>query len=233
MLAPLSVIVPTLNSAGCLPGLADCLVEGVRKQMIRELVISDGGSEDGTEAIADGLGARFIVGGASRGRQLAAGARIAGGRWFLFLHADTVLATGWSEDVAWHMTHRPELASHFRLGFIGGGFCAGFVAGWANFRSIILGLPYGDQGLLISRQQYEQSGGYPDIPLMEDVAIARALRKRIRPMNSTILTDPRRYQEEGWLMRGSRNLITLVRYLLGTSPATLARGYNRRQDETR
>ena len=233
MLAPLSVIVPTLNSAGSLPELSACLVEGVRRQLIGELIISDGGSGDSTEEIADGLGARFIRGSAGRGGQLAAGARIAGGEWFLFLHSDTILASGWSEDVAWHMANRPELAGHFRLGFVSGGVCADFVAGWANFRSAILGLPYGDQGLLISRLQYEQSGGYPDIPLMEDVAIARVLRKRIRPMNSTILTAPRRYQEEGWLVRGSRNLITLIRYLLGAPPATLSRGYYRVQDRNR
>ena len=101
------------------------------------------------------------------------------------------------------------------------------VSRWANLRARAFGLPYGDQGLLIPRALYESVGGYPDIALMEDVAIARALRGKLTTIPATAWTSAERYQRQGWLRRGSRNLMTLTRYLLGADPAKLARSYSR------
>ena len=102
-----------------------------------------------------------------------------------------------------------------------------FVAGWANLRSRGLGLPYGDQGLLIHRQIYDAAGGYRDMALMEDVALARALRGQLRGLDHDAVTSASKYQKQGWLRRGARNLWTLARYGAGVSPDRLAQAYRR------
>ena len=231
MRAPLSVIVPTLNSASDLPRLSAGLFEGVRSSLVRELLIADCGSSDETAEISDRLGARIITTSKGRGNQLAAGARAAGGDWFLFLHADTFLAEGWAREVEHHIRSSPDKAAYFRLRFSSGGFFAAWVSGWANVRSAAFGLPYGDQGLLISRKLYNETGGYREIELFEDVEIARALRGRLQALHGYAISDPRRYTEEGWLIRGSLNLATFTRYLIGASPDRLARQYYRRNED--
>ena len=101
------------------------------------------------------------------------------------------------------------------------------VAAWANLRSRLFGLPYGDQGLLASRALYDQVGGFADIPLMEDVAMARALRGRMRGVRCRIETGAERYLAQGWVRRGARNLWTLVRYFGGVAPEKLVKGYQK------
>lgn len=227
MRAPLSVIIPTLNSAAALGPTTASLMEGVDAGIVRELVISDGGSSDSITQIAEELGAIFVESRRGRGVQLAAGARAASGKWMLFIHADTQVGAGWSSVVSSHMSSRPEIAGYFRLRFRSAGFAPRLVAAWANVRSKRLGLPYGDQGLLISRDHYDQIGGYSDIPLMEDVDIVRRLEGRMRMLDCEALTSASRYLEDGWFRRGSRNLSTLAKYLLGASPESLVKGYER------
>lgn len=223
MRAALSVIIPTLNAQDGLAVSLSSLGEGLEAGLIRELVISDGGSTDATLHIAEEAGAVVVQGTASRGGQLRRGAEAAGGAWLLFLHADTVLPPGWPELVKAQMNSGRPAA--FRLRFDSVGVMAGLVAGWANLRSRAFGLPYGDQGLLISRGDHDAVGGFPDIPLMEDVAMARALRGRLDLMPGCVTTSAARYRREGWLRRGARNLLTLLRYLAGADPKDLARQY--------
>ena len=175
MRAPISVVIPTLNAGESLPGCLAALGEGLQAGLIRELIVSDGGSDDATLEISEAAGAVLIEGMPSRGGQLRRGAGAAQGAWFLFLHADSWLAPGWSEAALAHM--ESDKAGYFRLRFDRGGLPGRVVAGWANLRSRLFGLPFGDQGLLIPRDLYDALGGYPDIPLMEDVALARALAK--------------------------------------------------------
>ena len=120
-----------------------------------------------------------------------------------------------------------EGAAVFRLGFDVDGVMPRFVAGWANLRTALFGLPYGDQGLLIPQHVLDAIGGYPDQPLMEDVAIARRLRGQITRLPLTVRTSAARYRKDGWIRRGGRNLLLLLRYLLGADPASLARAYRR------
>ncbi|WP_375687243.1 TIGR04283 family arsenosugar biosynthesis glycosyltransferase [Pseudooceanicola sp. LIPI14-2-Ac024] len=226
MRAPISVIIPTLDAAAALPGCAAALFEGLQAGLIREVVVSDGGSADRTREVAGELGATWVEGPPSRGGQLARGVAAASGPWLLVLHADTQLAPGWSEAAVSHM--QTGDAGYFRLAFARGGWRARGVAGWANVRSRLAGLPYGDQGMLLPRDLYDAVGGFPDQPLMEDVALARALKGRLRAIAATAVTSPERYEAAGWLRRGTRNLATLTRYLLGTDPETLAQAYRRR-----
>ncbi|MBQ0751150.1 MAG: TIGR04283 family arsenosugar biosynthesis glycosyltransferase [Roseovarius sp.] len=225
MRAALSVVIPTRNAGAGLPSCLAALMEGLEAGLIRELIVSDAGSEDATLQIADAAGAVIVQGAASRGGQLRRGAQVAGGDWLLFLHADTVLPPGWAGVVSARMAQGGPAA--FRLAFDAAGVMPRLVAGWANLRSRVLGLPYGDQALLIARNDYEAVGGFADIPLMEDVAIARALKGRIALLPLAVTTSAARYQREGWLWRGARNLWTLIRYLCGVDPEVLAKAYRR------
>ncbi len=226
MTAPVSVVIPTLEEADrigpCLGALGEAAMEGV----IHEVVIADGGSGDGIGEIAEAVGARLITAPAGRGTQLAAGAEAARGQWLLFVHADTVLASGWGTAVLAHIQTRPDRAGWFDLAFDPPGAAARLVAGWANLRSFFLGLPYGDQGLLISRQLYDEVGGYAPMPLMEDVdLVSRIGHSRLVRLGARAVTSARRYRADGWLRRGWRNLSTLALYYLGADPQRLARRY--------
>jgi len=228
MRAAVSIVIPTLNAAETLPGCLAALFEGLEAGAIRELVIADGGSGDATLAIAEAAGAVVVQGAASRGGQLRQGAAAAKGDWLLFLHADTVLESGWSAAVLAHVATAPERAGYFRLRFDAGGVPARLVAGWANLRARLFGLPFGDQGLLISRDLHDRVGGFADIELMEDVAMARALgRKRLAMLGAIARTSARRYATEGWLRRGARNMGLQLRFLSGAAPERLARRYRR------
>ena len=224
MRAKLSVVMPTLNAEAGLARALPALAEGLEAGLIRELVISDGGSQDATARIAEAAGAVLVTGAASRGGQLRRGVGVARGEWLLVVHADSVLPQGWPEVVKAHIAHGQGAAA-FRLSFDARGLAPVIVAGWANLRSKVFGLPYGDQGLLLSRSDYDAAGGYPDIPLMEDVALARALGRRVALLPATVTTSADRYRRDGWLRRGGRNLWLLLRYLGGARPEELARRY--------
>lgn len=226
MPAPVSIVIPTLNAEAELPAALEHLMEGLAAGLIRELVISDGGSADATRAIAQAAGAEWISGAPSRGGQLRRGCAAAQGEWLLVLHADTHLEPGWAAAVSRHLQEGQGAAACFRLRFRARGLMPAWVAGWANLRSRLFGLPYGDQGLLIRRADYEAAGGYPDQPLMEDVALTQRL-SGLTMLPSAALTSAARYQRAGWLRRGGRNLWTLARYFLGAAPEKLANSYRK------
>lgn len=226
MPAPVSIVIPALNAAQELPACLEHLMEGLGAGLIRELVITDGGSTDETRAIAQAAGAEWVSGAPSRGGQLRRGCAAAKGDWLLVLHADTHLEPGWSAAVAQHLQEGQGRPAYFRLRFRARGVLPAWVAGWANLRSRLFALPYGDQGLLIRRAEYEAAGGYPDQPLMEDVALVRRL-KGLAALPSAALTSAARYQRAGWLRRGARNLWTLMRYFFGVAPERLAKSYSK------
>lgn len=226
MPAEISVIIPTLNAERDLSACLEALIEGLSEGLIRELIVADGGSTDRTEAVTDAAGGDFVTGKPSRGGQLRRGCAKARGSWLLVLHADTQLEPGWSHTVAEHLEDGAGAPACFRLKFRARGVGAGFVAGWANLRTALFGLPYGDQGLLMTRAHYDAAGGYPDQPLMEDVALVRAL-PGITLLSCEARTSATRYQKTGWLRRGARNLWTLLRYFAGVNPTTLATSYRK------
>lgn len=227
MPAEISVIIPTLNAAGTLPKCLEALIEGLSAGLIRELIVTDGGSTDETLNIAESAGALIAKGAASRGGQLQRGVNVAKGNWLLVLHADTLLDAGWAQVVQDHLDNGGGSAAYFQLGFRATGFGARWVAGWANLRASVFGLPYGDQGLLLPRKIYDQAGGYRDQPLMEDVAIARALKGKMTALPVRAMTGAGRYVRDGWFRTGAQNLWTLLRYLAGVDPEKLAAGYRR------
>lgn len=227
MSAPFSIIIPTLNAGAGLPATLNTLLPGLEAGLLREVIVSDGGSTDETLQMADDAGAVVITGPKGRGGQLKRGAEAAKGAWLLFLHADTHLPPDWVGAAMTHRQTHPNLAAAFRLRFRAAGVAPTLVAGWANLRSAAINLPYGDQGLLLSRPLYDYAGGFPDQPLMEDVAMARALRGRIRLLETHVTTGAERYTQNGWLRQGRRNLGTLLRYSFGASPEKLAERYHK------
>lgn len=229
MAAPISIVIPTLNAGADLPATLQSLVPALTSGLVHELVFSDGGSADDTLDIADQMGAVVVTGPAGRGGQLARGVAASRGAWVLVLHADTQLTGDWTRALIRHMSGDGAQAGYFALRFRASGLWPAWVAAWANWRARVFGLPYGDQGLFLSRTLYDAVGGYPDIPLMEDVALARALRGKLVALDGVAETSAVRYQNEGWARRGARNLWTLIRYLGGTSPQRLAQSYARRR----
>jgi rSAM/selenodomain-associated transferase 2 len=220
----LSVVVPTLNEAANIRGALAPLAS----DLVREAIVADGGSIDGTIALAEAAGARVVHAPRGRGSQLAAGALGASGGWMLFLHADCRLAPDWEEAVCAFIA-APDAAGragYFTLLLDDGAPPARRLERLVRWRCRVLALPYGDQGLLISRALYDRVGGYAAIPLMEDVDIARRLgRARLAPIGATITASAARYVRDGYRRRVLRNLCCLSLYFLGVPPVRIARLY--------
>lgn len=226
MPAPLSIIIPTLNAAADLPLCLQNLLPGLEAGLIREVIVADGGSEDATARIAESAGARVIGGARGRGAQLAAGAAAARGDWLLFLHADTALSRDWAERAGNHLATRPDKAAYFELKFRSDARAARSLEKRANRRARMLGLPYGDQGLLVSRALYDEAGGYQDVPLMEDVMLVRAIgKRRLVQLNAEARTSAAKYERDGWNRRSFRNAVLIARFLMGAKPEALAKHY--------
>ncbi len=227
----LSVIIPTLNAETHLPALLAQL-----GKQVDEIVITDGGSTDGTLATALAANARIAMGCKGRGWQLARGAKwgakwvtgFTSDDWLLFLHADTRLGDGWAEEIQQHIKYFPDKAGYFRFKLSADGFWPRWTELWVRLRCAFAALPYGDQGLLIRRDVYEAVGGYPDWLLFEDVQIVRTLgRRRLRALSADALTSAERYEKQGYVRRGLGNVALLFRFLMGAKPDTLNTTYNK------
>ena len=223
----LSVVIPTLNAASTLAATLDSL----ESQLIgvdHEVIIADGASSDASRAISEEKGARLISVVRGRGAQLAAGGDAARGDWLLFLHADTVLDESWRMEAAAFMASagNTQRAGVFRLRFDDRARAARRLETIAAWRSQVLGLPYGDQGLLIARGFYDSIGGFRPLPLMEDVDIARRIgRRRFVHFDSPVFTSAERYRRSGYIRRSARNLTCLALFFIGVNSRFLVRFY--------
>ena len=226
----ISVIIPTLNADAVLAATLTALVPGAVEGVIREVIVADGGSIDATRDIADACGATIVVTEPGRGWQLREGAAHARGSWLLFLHADTVLEPGWIADVT-AFQHRSatsgeNAAAVFRFALDDHGLAPRVIEAGVRFRSAVLNLPYGDQGLLIPRTLYDAIGGYAALPIMEDVDIVRRLGgRRIHVLRTAAVTSAVRYRKTGYAKLVVRNLSCLALYRLGFSSETILRLY--------
>ena len=223
MPAQISIIIPTLNSETGLHETLRSLFEGIENNLIRELIISDGGSTDKTKLIADEVGAFVVEGSRSRGLQISKGIDKSKGDWILILHADTSLSSDWSVKLLEKIDK--NFAYHFKLKFKSKSLFARIVEYWAQIRSKFLGLPYGDQGFLIHRDLLDGLGEFPKIPLMEDIALADRLKGKIKPLEILALTSADKYHKNGWLRQSIVNFFILTQYRLGEDPHQLFKIY--------
>ncbi|MBP2312267.1 TIGR04283 family arsenosugar biosynthesis glycosyltransferase [Azospirillum soli] len=219
---PVAVIIPTLNAAPLLPATLAAL-DGFGR-----VVVADGGSADSTRDLARAAGALVVKAPRGRGPQLVAGAAATDAPWLLFLHADTRLGVGWRDAVE-RFIAKPEStdrAAYFRLRFASEHPSARRIERLAAWRARRLGLPYGDQGLLIARSLYEALGGYRPLPLMEDVDFVRRIgRNRLVELPAEAVTAATRYERDGWWARPARNLACLSLYFAGVPPRLIKRMY--------
>lgn len=216
------MIIPTLNEESNLRSLLPQTLA-----QADEVVVSDGGSKDATIASARELGARVIEGAAGRGNQLNRGARAAQGEILLFLHADTRLPEGWCAAV------RETIAG----GASGGAFLLGFDtdrrllrlgAGLINLRTRLTQIPLGDHAQFVTREAFEELGGFRDWPILEDLEFAKRLKRRGEPMvilPARVVTAARRFTEQGVVRTVVNNWWIWLSFAAGASPHRLARRY--------
>lgn len=191
-------------------------------------MVSDGGSDDDSVGAAQRFGARVTAAEGGRGPQMRAGADAALGDWLLFLHADSRLPDGWDALVADFIadTAHAERAAHFRFALDDDSPAAKRLERMVAWRCRVLGLPYGDQGLLIARDFLDRLGGVPALPLMEDVALVRRIgKRRLAELDAPLVTSSEKFRRDGYWRRSARNLFCLALYFLGLPPAALRRVY--------
>jgi rSAM/selenodomain-associated transferase 2 len=220
----LSIVIPTLDEERTVAALLGDLA---MVTVPHEVIVVDGGSADETVAVATSAGARVVRTGAARGTQLAAGARAAAAPTLCFLHADVRLPNDARMELARIAEGPTSGAFAFRFRIDARGWRYRLVEIAVRLRVQLFRLPYGDQGLIVSRAHYEAAGGYPDIPLMEDVALVDALRRvtTLRALRPALHISARRWEREGLLVRIVRNWRIMIAYRLGASPAKLAAQY--------
>lgn len=226
MTTALDIVIPTLNAG---PSLASTLAAlPTHPGLAFAITVCDGGSHDDTFDVARRAGAAVVTAPAGRGGQLAAGAAAGVAPWLLFLHADTRLGAGAGEVIARFVASDADKAGYFRLKFDAPEPGARRVERLAAWRCHALALPYGDQGLLISRAHYQRLGGYRPLPLMEDVELVRRIgRNNLALLDAEAITSAARYRRDGWWLRPLRNLACLSLYFAGLPPQTLRHLYGR------
>jgi uncharacterized protein len=225
-----SVIIPTLNEA---EHLALTLKQATASQPV-DIVVADGGSRDDTLRIAQSHGARVVSCLSNRARQMNAGAGVARSETLLFLHADTLLPECW-HDIMRAALRRPDVvggAFRFRIGNSFPG--RRLVESTTNLRSQLWRLPYGDQALFVRRWAFDELGGFPDLPIMEDYEFVRRLRRlgRLALLKEAVLTSGRRWQRLGFLRATLINKLVILGYHCGVPPVKLAALYRGRTSPT-
>lgn len=220
----LSIILPTLNESACIVSTLRPL------QPLRlaghEVIVVDGGSSDDTRALAGPLADKVLGSGRGRARQMNTGAANAVNNILLFLHADTVLPVTAIGDINTALSDG-YLWGRFDVRIVPADLLLLVVAGMMNFRSRLTGVATGDQAIFVHRDLFEVIGGYPDIGLMEDLALCDRLKQQGRPacLRSHVTTSARRWLEHGRLRVILKMWCLRLAYRLGVTPDKLAQYY--------
>jgi rSAM/selenodomain-associated transferase 2 len=218
------VVIPALNEADRVVGA----IESARVPAV-EVVVVDGGSRDATRERAAAAGARVVSSAAGRAEQLAAGVRSSGGDVLLLLHADSRLPSGFERAVAKALEDVGTIGGAFRLRFEEADWALRVVEWGAGLRVAIFGLPYGDQALFMRRCALEAIGGIPRAPIMEDLDLVRALRRRGRLawLDLAVTTSARRYRARGIARTLFRNALAAAAWQLKIDRRRVADWYHR------
>jgi rSAM/selenodomain-associated transferase 2 len=225
----ISVIMPALNEAG---GIVDTLqaLQDMRRRG-HEVIVVDGGSTDNTVALCTPLVDRVIVAATGRARQMQAGAALARGSVLWFLHADTRAPRDADRTIIAALGFGDRRWGRFDVRFPQAGLLLRVVATLMNLRSRLTGIATGDQGIFVTRELFERVNGYPQIPLMEDIAFSHLLKHASRParLPEKLVTAARRWQAHGTLRTVLLMWSLRLAYFLGAPPARLARFYKPRR----
>jgi rSAM/selenodomain-associated transferase 2 len=226
----LSIIMPVLNEAAgieaALRALAPFRARGV------ELIVADGGSNDRTADLAAPLANRIVIAPRGRAAQMNVGAAAATGDVLLFLHADTQLPADADCLVRDGLSTSHRVWGRFDVRIEGNGLL-GIVAAMMNARSRLTSIATGDQAIFMTRAAFEAVGGFPQIALMEDVAMSARLKRLGRPLalRARVITSARRWRKHGLLRTVMLMWRLRLAYFLGADPAKLARAYGYGQRE--
>ena len=218
-----SVIIPTYNESTV---LAETLTR-LKQHPPFETIIGDGGSQDDTVEIAHRYEVTVIQGETGRAAQMNAAAEEAQGDLLLFLHADSYVHPRGYQKMVETMANGPYLGGAFSLQIDSPLPALKRVARWANWRSRYLSLVYGDQGIFVRKEIFNELKGFSTLPICEDVDFFRRLKKRgpVILLREKALTSPRRWLAEGIGFTTLRNIAIISLFLVGFSPATLSRWY--------
>ncbi|KPK58253.1 MAG: hypothetical protein AMS21_10745 [Gemmatimonas sp. SG8_38_2] len=224
-----SVIIPTLDEAAELPTTLDSIDAALGPSV--QVVVADGGSKDRTAELARRR-AEVVTSGPGRGRQLNAGARSASGDVYLFLHADTRLDPGTGKALAAALAEPDVVGGCFEVQLRGPSAArtiARYLAAAINRRSRVFKTATGDQAIFARRIAFEQVGGFPNADLFEDVLFYRKLKRlgRTVVLRPAVRISDRRWRRLGYRRTIAKHLSLRLLFLMGVSPATLARFYRR------
>jgi len=219
----ISVVIPTLNESYCIARTIECALKG--KDV--EVIVVDGGSADGTQDIAKSCGAKVLSFAPRRAGQMNAGAAAATGDALLFLHADTLLPEGYDTQVRQALSKPGVVAGAFTLKIDSPLKGLRTIERVANWRSVRLGMPYGDQGIFVRADTFRKVGGFPDMPIMEDYEFMRRLGRlgRAEIVAEPVLTSGRRWERIGVVRTTLINQAIVIGYYIGLPPEKLARMY--------
>jgi rSAM/selenodomain-associated transferase 2 len=225
----LSIIIPALNEAAHITATLENL-QPLRRRGA-EVIVADGGSTDATVSLAQNTADRVIAAERGRARQMNAGAAVAQGEILCFLHADTRLPENADGLMIGGLSRSRRSWGRFDVDIAGRHPMLKVIATMMNWRSRLTGIATGDQALFITRSLFEAAGHFPDIPLMEDIALSRQLKVYSRPLciAHRLTTSGRRWEQQGlW-----RTVLLMWRlrlaYWLGADPRELAARYVRQQ----
>ena len=220
----LSFIIPTLNEEAfirsCLEPLQHYRENG------HEVILADGGSTDSTMEIAKPLVDRIIPGERGRARQMNAGAAAAAGDVYLFVHADTQLGTGIG-DLLTERIRTARAWGRFNIRLSGSHPLLRIIEIFMNLRSRITGIATGDQVIFITRTLFQERGGFPEVPIMEDVEMSARLLRVCRPvcLREKVVTSSRRWERNGIIRTVLKMWYLRMIYFCGADPESLARKY--------
>ncbi len=219
----ISVIIPTLNEALALGPVLD----RVQEEEGVETIVVDGGSQDQTRDIAARAGARVVEVSGGRAAQQNAGAAVAGGRWLLFLHGDTLLPKGYGKMIQRAMASPATVAGAFRFKTDDSRPGMRLIQWTTNLRSCFLQWPYGDQGLFMEKRVFDDVGGFASLAIMEDFELVGRLRRRgkVVTLPHAVMTSARRWQQLGRVRTTLINLMMIAGFLWGVPIRRLVRLY--------
>lgn len=225
-----SIVIPVLNDTESLARLLPSLPG--RPDV--EIIVVNGGAPDTrlSTLIDEHPHGLLLSSPPGRGRQMNVGTLSAGGRWLLFLHADTRLSAGWLDEIRRADTDPSVAGGSFRLRLDSNAWQARVIERLVRWRVRSLDLAYGDQALFALREAFHAIGRYREWPLMEDVDLIRRLRRVGRLYHSPLpaVTSARRWEREGWWRRSAQNILLLALFFAGASPLWLAKRYEARAD---